>query len=63
MAMEKRMNEWSGLRRPTLNECVLIQEHKNGQNCPETLKLLHSIFFKNQNGAPNQDDDPSTRPT
>ena len=40
------MNEWNGLRRPTLIECVLIKEQKNGQNCPETLKYYTPSSLK-----------------
>ena len=46
MAMEEGMDVWSGFRRPTLIECVLIQGHKNGRNCPETLKYYIPFSLK-----------------
>ena len=48
METEERMNVWSGLRRPTLIECVLIQKHKNEQICPESLKDCIPFSLKNE---------------
>ena len=35
-------------QRPVLIDCVLIQEHENGQNCPEILKDFIPFPSKNE---------------